>query len=204
VLGVLGWRAWRQPGLAPSLAVLVTMLLLYAPFSVDRRFLVPAVPLLLIAAATFLESGLAAAGWRRRASTLLVLALGIGGFVYAYAGARRDDAPEHRVAGAWLANWSKDQRLERPIVMSRKTWVAFYSGGRIAELPDGNADAVRARIAGNGTDVLIVDERWAVATRPALAPFLDPRNAPAGFVPLHEITAPKRLVIYDVRGLRPR
>ena len=90
----------------------------------------------------------------------------------------------------------------RPVVMSRKTWVAFYSDGLIAELPEGGIDTVLARARRKHADVLVVDERWAVPNRPELAPLLDPRHAPAGVPVLLRIDRPRRLVLYDLRGIR--
>jgi hypothetical protein len=202
LLAILGWPALRLPALRPAVAVLVTMPFIYAPFSVDRRFLVPAVPLLLIPAAFFLETWRRQGNWRASVSLALLAGLSASGMLYALAKASTDDAPEHRAAGAWLAAWSKGQGIARPTVMSRKTWVAFYSGGRIAELPDGDLDFVRARIAEKEADVVIVDERWAVPNRKALAPLLDPGKAPPDFVPVHVITTPKKLVVYDIRAVR--
>ena len=86
--------------------------------------------------------------------------------------------------------------------MSRKPWVAFYAGGLVAELPEGGLDSVLARVRRKRADVLVVDERWGVPTRPELAPLLDPGNAPAGFAVLRRIDSPERLVLYDVRDVR--
>ena len=86
--------------------------------------------------------------------------------------------------------------------MSRKTWVAFYAGGFIAELPEGGIDSVLSRARRKRADVLVVDERWAVPNRPELAPLLDPARAPASLRVLKIITTPRRLVLYDLRSVR--
>src|SRR5204863_1041923 len=120
-------------------------------------------------------------------------ALAAGGAGYAMVHPLMESAPEHRAAGVWLrAAWrraaaatpepaggtaeaasgaaARGPDRSRPIVMSRKTWVAFYAGGLIAELPEGGIDSVIARARRIHADVLVVDERWAVPNRPALAP----------------------------------
>jgi Dolichyl-phosphate-mannose-protein mannosyltransferase len=197
----------------PLAVVLISVPLLYAPFSVDRRFFVPLIPFLLVPA----TGGLLTIGeWNggRRATLLAVGLLCAYGLAYASFRPLMDSAPEHRAAGEWLrAEWPSLESgvpedsvaaapVRRPVVMSRKTWVAHYAGGLIAELPDGGLDSLRARIARKQADVLVVDERWAVASRPWLAPLLDPAKAPSGARLLWRTDSTQALVLYDVRDWR--
>ena len=88
--------------------------------------------------------------------------------------------------------------------MSRKPWVAFYAGGLVAELPAGDVEDVLARARTRRADVLVVDARWAVPQRPALAPLLDPAQAPPGLECIYRAGGRNPVVLYDVRGLRSR
>jgi len=212
VLGVVGRRLGRS---WPALIPIFVLVLLYAPFSVDRRFLVPAVPFVLIFSARGIR--VLGAWWGRRTRRLghetfgrrvppLATAAAAAGFLYsAIHGLSIDRAPEHRKAGEWLGrHWAQSHeppgKHERPIVVSRKPWVAFYSGGLIAELPEGSVDDVLERARRKNADVLVVDERWIVTNRPALAPLLDPANAPARLQLLYRDKEPPPIVLYEVRG----
>jgi dolichyl-phosphate-mannose-protein mannosyltransferase len=207
----------RRPGVWPVAVTLCAMPLLYAPFSVDRRFLVPAVPLLLIACAAGigrLEAGLqrgtpGAAGARRRIDGALAL-LFVLSVAYTFAkGAGFDDAPEHRRAGEWLRRSAGALRRtgapastgvgERPVVMARKPWVAFYSGGLIAALPDAPPDSLYVLARTRGSDVLVADERSARTDRPRLQSLLIASRVPGGFTLLHEEPGPPRLLLYRTR-----
>lgn len=207
-LAIFGMPLFARREWWPAAAMLVTLPILYAPFSSDRRFMVPAVPLLLAVVpagieriSTWIPSG------ARRAMLAggLALALAFAGLVYTMVHPLMDEAPEHREAGRWLRSaWPAlaDGATPRPVVMSRKTWVGFYAGGIIAELPEGGVDSVLSRARRKRADVLVVDERWAVPNRPELAPLLDPARAPASLRVLRVITTPRRLVLYDLRGAR--
>lgn len=193
----------------PAAAIIVALPLLYAPFSADRRFFVPAVPLLLALVPAGIER---VAAWmappERRAMLggVLAGALALAGLIYTVVHPLMDEAPEHRAAGIWLRgawpNLTHDGSSLRPVVMSRKTWVAFYAGGIIAELPEGGIDSVLARARRKRADVLVVDERWAASNRPELAFLLDPARAPLPLRVLRVIETPRRLVLYDLRGVR--
>ena len=200
-------RAW-PPGAWPVAVALGAMPLLYAPFSVDRRFFVPAVPLLLIACAAGIERGESwlarragsAARARRgvNAALAVIVALAVG---YAFTkGSGFDQAPEHRRAGEWLGRNPEAGTAggERPIVMSRKPWVAFYSGGLIAALPDTAPDSLVALARARGA-FLVADERSARSDRPRLAPLLDASGPPAGLTAIHREPGPPSLVLYRPR-----
>jgi hypothetical protein len=197
-------------GAWPVVVTLVAMPLLYAPFSVDRRFFVPAVPLLLIACAAGIEraeSWLArragAARARRGVNAALAVLVTLA-VVYTFTkGAGFDQAPEHRLAGEWLrgnpgagaSGQNATMGDGRPIVMSRKPWVAFYSGGLIATLPDTSPDSVVVLARARGA-VLVADERSARSDRPRLERQLDPARAPAGLAVAHREPGPPSLVLY--------
>jgi hypothetical protein len=212
-------RSRVPPGAWPVLVTLVAMPLLYAPFSVDRRFFVPAVPVLLIACAAGIERieswfapgargadrGRSPATARRVVNAALAL-LVVLSIAYTFVkGAGFDHAPEHRLAGEWLRRnyrntsameGGTETPLERPAVMSRKPWVAFYSGGLIATLPDAPPESLLAVARAKGADVMVADARSAASDRPRLAPLVDPRGEPDGLSVLHREPGPPALVLY--------
>ncbi len=224
---ILGMPSLVRPAWWPAAAMLVVLPMLYAPFSADRRFFVPGVPLLLAlvpAGIDRVSAWVAPPSRRALLSGGLAIALVLAGLVYTMIHPLMDDAPEHREAGRWLrAAWpglagdaaspsdssavsssAPHARMPaaRPVVMSRKTWVAYYAGGIIAELPEGGLDSVLSRARRKRADVLVVDERWAVPNRPELAPLLDPALAPPPLRVLKVIDTPRRLVLYDLRAAR--
>lgn len=205
------FRAWPR-GAWPVAVTLGAMPLLYAPFSVDRRFFVPAVPLLLIACAAGIEraeSWLAiragGAGRARRGVNAALAVLVTLAVAYTFTkGAGFDRAPEHRRAGEWLrrnpgagaAGRIATTEGGRPVVMSRKPWVAFYSGGLNAALPDAAPDSLLALAHDRCADVLVVDGRSARSDRPLLTLLLDPASSLPGLEVLHREEEPLPLVLY--------
>jgi 4-amino-4-deoxy-L-arabinose transferase-like glycosyltransferase len=200
--------AWLRRGrVAALLGIAVgAACLLYAPFSVDRRFLVPLVPLGLVLAAAGLE-GLLARGPAGAARWVLAAACAASLGYAVTAGRASDTAPEQRAAGDWLrAAWPRLAAADgaphaRPRVLARKPWVAYYGDGLMAELPEGSLDSVLARARARGADVLVADERSARSDRPALAALLEPGAEPDGLVPLWMDPGPPRVVLYDARPL---
>jgi 4-amino-4-deoxy-L-arabinose transferase-like glycosyltransferase len=197
-------RVW-PPGAWPLAVTLGALPVLYAPFSVDRRFFAPAVPLLLVACAAGIERGESwlarragsAARARRGVNAALAVIVTLA-VVYAFTkGSGFDQAPEHRRAGEWLARngASAATKGERPIVMSRKPWVAFYSGGLIAALPEVAPDSLVALARARGA-LLVADERSARSDRPRLAPLLDAGEPTAGLTAIHREPGPPSLVLY--------
>jgi len=189
----LGGIPWLfRPAFRPALAVLIALPPLYALFSDDRRFFVIAVPAVVALAAAALER-LAARSARAALGLAAALALAFG--VYDLAHPLTDDAPEHRAAGVWLRSAWRGAPGARPVVMSRKSWVAYYANASLSELPEGGVDSVLARAARREVDVLVVDERWAARTRPELRPWLEPGVAPRGWVTVKRIAGPHPLVL---------
>jgi len=172
------------------LAPLAAAPLLVAPFSADRRLLVPLVPLALpLAAAAFH----ALARWRpgRLAPAVAgLLAAGVLTYAFGLPG-RMDDAPELREAGEWLRG-----RGDGGVVMARKPQVAFYAGGLIADLPAASLDSILADARRTGVDVLVADARSARGDRGSIAAWLDPARAPAGWRVLRRWDGADGLVLY--------
>jgi len=211
VIGVSGRLWW------PVLVAIALFPFLYAAFSVDRRFYVPVIPLVVLISARGMSS---IETWftqrvrpQARASWIsygICAVLMLAGISYSLHHGSIDDAPEHRAAGEWLAAaWRAQAPADdsrpvhgRPIVMSRKPWVAFYANGLLAELPDGPVEEVLARVRSKQCDILVIDERWIAATRPQLIFLLDPAKAPAGLHVLYERSVPRRIILYDVRAMR--
>jgi hypothetical protein len=197
LIAVAGIGLLKRPAFRPALAVLVALPLVYAPFSDDRRFFVPAVPVIVVLAAAGIDRIARALGPMRapRAAALATLGLAIAFGGYDALHPLTDSAPEHRAAGVWLRGAWRSPSGTNPIVMSRKSWVAFYAGGRLTELPEGGLDSVLARAARREVDVLVVDERWAARTRPQLAPLLDPRATPSGWITVKRFGGAHPLVL---------
>jgi 4-amino-4-deoxy-L-arabinose transferase-like glycosyltransferase len=186
LLALAGLFTARSGPWWPLFAALLATPLLVAPFSSDRRFLVPMVPLVLpLAAAALAELGRRAGALAMRgvgAALLVGLAFYAGGIP-----ARADRAPGERLAGEKLGReWRTIQESWpgahfREVVMARKPWVAFYSGALIADLPDVPADSILADANRTEVNVLVVDARAARGDRPQIVPWLDPARGPAGW-----------------------
>jgi hypothetical protein len=117
-----------------------------------------------------------------------------------------DDAPEHRAAGVWLRRHFGGESDGGPargvVVMSRKPWVAYYAQGLIAELPDSSIEDVMDRARRKNAEILVIDERFVAKYRRQLAPLLDPTVAPLPLHVLYRTEQPRRILLYDLRGLR--
>jgi 4-amino-4-deoxy-L-arabinose transferase-like glycosyltransferase len=211
LIGISGRRWW------PVLVTVALFPFLFAAFSIDRRFYVPVIPLVALLSARGLGGLEAWVAKRIRHemlgavfSYILFAVFILGGTRYSMEHGSIDNAPEQRAAGEWLWRaWPRGAASdgarplnERPVVMSRKPWVAYYAGGIIAELPDGPLEEVLARIKRTRSDVLVIDERWAGTARPHLSFLLDPTAAPAGFDIVYERTHPSRIILYSVRAIR--
>ncbi len=189
----------------PVAAPVAFALLLYAPFSADRRFLVPWIPFVLLFASIGVRrigawGARGAPGRAARNSGVLIAATVCLYSIYALVFTHSiDSAPEHRAAGlrlrAYADSLGTDEAL---VVMSRKPWVAYYAAALHAELPDAPLTGIESRIRSTGTRVLVVDDRWALPQRPVLAALRDPALAPPGYAPLFRIAAPPPIILYDV------
>jgi 4-amino-4-deoxy-L-arabinose transferase-like glycosyltransferase len=186
---------------------------LYSFFSADRRFFVPLVPLALVACG----QGLCVIDerWpgRRRpgalgpaSRVLLVLFLGYSMGYATWVAMQQRPEMEHRAMGEWLrGEWAHriaDAQASPPVVVSRKPWVAFYSGGLIAQLPRSFPPDPAEWAPRLGPCLLVADERSARGDSPELLPLLDPRRAPAGWRVVHVIETPRRIVLYELGSLR--
>lgn len=215
LVGVMGCSVRRWWAV---LTVIVFFPLLYAAFSIDRRFFVPAIPLVILLSA---RGAIVIESWFNRRARLgtkarwvthgVAAVLVIAGVVYSTTHGGGESASEHRAAGEWLgAHWRSQMASgesptplhARPIVMSRKLWVAYYAGGLIAGLPEGSIDDVLAQIRRKRCDVLVIDESWTVSIRPQLKPLLDPALAPQELRCFYQTNAPRRILLYDVSAVR--
>lgn len=198
-------RGWLPIGMT-----MLAVVLLYAPISVDRRFLIPLVPLFLLASARGIQRldrkfGARGTGWLVAGFGVLSIALSATQSISTWKGAPL----EHREAGLWLARHTPSRAadgarpasgLERPTVVSRKPWVAYYAGALIKPLPEASLDRFVEEAQRNGGDYLVADDRSARGGRPVLGAFLDPRRAPAGWVAVHVVRQPSTLVLYALPG----
>lgn len=104
---------------------------------------------------------------------------------------------EYRLAGAWLRDHG-----EPGLIITRQPQIAFYAG-MTATGPgaDESLEALVARAQRIGARYLVVDERYGTSAAPALAPLLDPANAPDALRLLRDDLSPYRggrLVLYEI------
>lgn len=195
---------WRLPYFRWRwiLLLLAALPFLYAPFSIDRRFFVPAIPFALLLSARGCWIGarglahlrvpqLRTAGW----VALLATIISAGQVSYFLVRGRAlDEAPELREAGLWL----RAHGPNRPVVEAHGPWVGFYANGSSIQLPEVEPEAVVARARARGAGVLAVDARSMAGPNSPLRPLLDPARAPAGLRFLHRIDRPDTVVLYAV------
>jgi hypothetical protein len=112
---------------------------------------------------------------------------------------RAEGAPEHLRAAAWVRARTAAAGGRPPVVMARKPWVAYYSGGVIAELPDLPPEQLVRLALDVDADYVIADVR-ALGDRPQLGAWLAPGGAPWRIV--HEEASPFRLVVLDAHAPR--
>jgi hypothetical protein len=207
-LALVGAFVAPWPRVWPVALPIAACVALYAPFSTDRRFLMPVVPLVLVFAGLGAETvavALARSAARKgRAIAVFATLVVAGHAAYTLALTRGiDDAPEHRAAGVWLREhpgaWREGEPGARAGVMSRKPWVAYYAGASNAELPAGGLHDVADRMRATSTRVLVIDARWGIPNRPWLAPLLDPAARRAAL--LLSLDRPHALRLYRVPPL---
>ncbi|MCC6187614.1 MAG: glycosyltransferase family 39 protein [Anaerolineales bacterium] len=186
------------------LAPLVTLAVF--PLSVvDPRYLLPALPALML---------LAACGWnlldeylpvlrveiagRARRWPLAALLVGLTLVVYALAdvaGPFLFPRPtEYRTAGIALRGLVPEEAH----IMARKRQVPFYAGVAWEWLPYGTLDDVLRYAAAHGARYLVVDGTTTPDLRPQLAPLLDPTSAPANLTPVYDSISEPRVIVYEI------
>ena len=232
LLALLGFAGARSGPWWIVVTPLALSPLLYAPFSTDRRFFVPLVPLLLIACGQglrWLDERWPARGTEgvpvpaspprlgriARPVAMMLVLYSIAWSLWLLR--EQYPAKEQRAMGEWLRHaWADPaQRAQlsgvanvpgaasvggsaRPIVAARKPWVAFYSGGLIAELPDTLPGRLAALSDLHGPVFVVADARSARSDRPQLTPLLDPAGAPGTLALVHRIETPAPILLYRV------
>ena len=202
LLALLG--LWRLPARrwTPVLVVLAALPFLYAPFSFDRRFFVPAIPFAVLLAArgcvvagrTFARRTGGRASVPAVAKTLVAL-LVAGQVLYFTMRVRGlDEAPELRAAGTWL----RAHGPAHPVVQARGPWVSFYADGTTIKLPDMAVEELADQARERGANVIAIDSRAAPKAGSPLQTLLDAANAPPGLRFLHRIAEPDSVALYEV------
>lgn len=178
--------AWPREQRAARVAVLLLTLplALLPAFFLDQRFLLPLLPaLLIVAAAGAVALGERLAGVRagvRRARVVAGVVLAITALWLAWSAPLLllgpfgnydpwNQALESRRAGEWL----RDHYPPGQVILSRKPYVAFYSGGRLVELPLADYERTLAYARRQGARFLVVDERSLALYRPEFLALLD-------------------------------
>jgi hypothetical protein len=200
---------WRLPRSRwhPLCAILLALPFLYAPFSVDRRFFVPAIPFVLLLATrgiAVVSRGLAhrriggwnTATWTAALVTTIVCAQAL---YFVTRGEALDRAPELREAGTWL----RSHGPPHPLVQSRGPWVGFYADGATVPLRDESPDSILAAARARGVDVVVIARRSLGETTSPLRALLDPDRAPPGLRLIHAIDAPDTVRMYRVEHSEP-
>lgn len=116
-------------------------------------------------------------------------------------GRRPREPREYKEAGRWMA-----EHLEPGMIFTRKPQVGFYAKmpSTGPALEESLAEALdRARAA--QARYVVVDERYTASMVPALAPLLDPTNAPAGLthVKTFDTWPDCRVVVYALKPATP-
>jgi len=200
---------WRLPRARwhPLLLVLLALPFLYAPFSVDRRFFVPAIPFVLLLAtrgivvlaraiARRFTGGRGAKTWATALAATIVCSQVL---YFVTRGQALDRAPELRAAGTWL----RTHGPAHPLVQSRGPWVGFYADGATVPLRDESPDSALAAARRRGVDVLVIARRSLGEGGSPLRALLDPGRAPSGLRLIHGIDLPDTVRIYQVERSNP-
>ena len=151
----------------------ILAILQYSLFSVENRFFTFLIPLLIAwTVVGFLElERIIGRKWGKYVFLFLILP---SIFYFSYKSITEKYDREHKEAGIWLKNDAE----ESSVVMSRKPYVAFYSGNLIASIPEGSYEDVTIYAKKRKADYLVIDERYIPARRPELKFLLNPSFVP--------------------------
>jgi hypothetical protein len=174
VIGAVLLRGAVRPPEATFVALVValTTLAILQPRVLRPRYISQLYPLLFLVGALALER-LRASGRRRLvAAALVVVALHlVPGLAYPlrHSPWNEPQLPEQVIAGRWIRDTLGPGRR----IMSLIPNVAYYASGRWTQLSEAPPDAIAARAASAGVDLLVVDEEMVRRAAPALAGLLD-------------------------------
>lgn len=109
---------------------------------------------------------------------------------------------EHKNAGLWLKENHGNSLEKNFLIMSRKTFVAWYSNAKHVLLPYDSYERVLSFARNTNTTFLVIDDLTIPLMRPQLAFLLDPEYAPEEDLTLiyfDNQTNGRRIVIYEVK-----
>jgi hypothetical protein len=106
-----------------------------------------------------------------------------------------EDLPlEHKRAGLWIRQtWGTGK-----VIMSRKPWVSFYSGGLWHAIPYDDLGQVLVEAKKKGVEFLVLDERTIPQTRPQLTHLLSDGIHVRGLEQVYQENVSKKIVIYQI------
>lgn len=112
----------------------------------------------------------------------------------AHAKSSADLPLEHKAAGLWL----KEHGEGGKVIMSRKPWVSFYSGGKWNAIPHASVEEILASAKSLGVEFLVIDERMILEKRPQLAYLLADDAVLPGYRRVYQGSSPKKIILYQV------
>lgn len=198
-------RGWRMEAAILALAALQWLVVIPVLSPAPRYLMAAFVALLPWVARGIDESGQAlgettARRWTRGVPLAIVaawMALHLSAAVAAERGSGVPTQPwEYKIAGEWMR-----EHLEPGVIVTRKPQVGFY-----ADMPTAGvaADATLEEIVKSareaGQRYLVVDARYTAVLVPALAPLLNPSQAPQGLRLVNAELSPNpeaRIVVYE-------
>ena len=190
-IGIFG-SSWDKENYKKELFLIILSLyplLLYPLFWVEERYLLPITPIFIIWLA---KGSMELSNWAKKTLnnlaikinnkiipilvvSLILIAFLIGNLIITSSLDKKyeksDQAIEHKEAGLWLK-----ENSENPIVMSRKPWVSFYSGGKFVLMPYADYKNIINYAKLKKAEYIVIDERYIPALRPQLTFLINEEN----------------------------
>lgn len=167
-----------------SLAFPLSIQAFWGTWGADSRYIIPLTPFVLVLTSlglyffkdNFLNSLEINSSLRRIIFILTVTIIIISFFpsILKIAIQKSEEPIEHKEAGLWLKQFDNS----KPLIMSRKPWVAFYSEGIWICLPYGTYEEIINYAKKNKVKYLVIDEMLITKLRPQLTFLLKESRAP--------------------------
>jgi 4-amino-4-deoxy-L-arabinose transferase-like glycosyltransferase len=183
-------------------------LLVITLFWVLTRFLMPFLPTIVIWTASGIVrlTDWSSETFHHRSSRKIVVAVIIAASMLLflkqsfkeYIVSKNEIPYEHKEMGIWLK--ANIDGIEHKVIMSRRPFVSFYSGGKWTILPyEKNSLDLINFLKKGPIEYLIIDERTVPLLRPNLIPLLDEKVLHDGLEVKHVICHPKKIICYQVK-----
>ncbi|MEK6904641.1 MAG: glycosyltransferase family 39 protein [Nanoarchaeota archaeon] len=181
------------------LALIAYPILFFPVFWVEVRYMLPILPVLVMWASNGILNidRLLNRKWISTFLLIVIVAFSLAGNVLANQLVdkrfeKQDPPLEHREAGKWLK-----ENFDSPVIMERKPWASFYSGGTFVNLPYGNFSDVKEYGCYKKAEFMIADERYVGKLRPGLSYLLEKEKSEPDIVYENERNK-NRLIVYKL------